>query len=131
MEAKGLRVGNKVQDNNGFIFDVVSIFKDGTIYCDFEGNEGDVWEFDKNNPCQGIELTEEILLKCGFTLKGLIFRINNGLPHQFDINYSLSRDMFYYDSSKYGIYTEVEIKYLHQLQNLYYALCNEELNVQL
>ena len=65
MIGKTLRIGNKVQDNNGFIFDVVSIFKDGTVYSDFEGNEGDVWEFDDNNPCQGIELTKEILLKCG------------------------------------------------------------------
>lgn len=131
MRANTLRTGNKVQDKYGFIFYVVSIHIDGTIYCDFEGNEGDVWEFDNNNPCIGIELTEEILLKLGFTLRGVIFRINNLLSHQFDINYSSSRDMFYYDSSKYGIYTEVEIKYLHQLQNLYFALTNEELTIKL
>lgn len=78
-----------------------------------------------------IELTEEILLKSGFELKGIIFRINNGFTNQFDVNYSLSRNIYYYDSSKYGIYNEVELKYLHQLQNLYFALTGEELKIQL
>lgn len=126
MEARCLRVGNKVQDNNGFIFDVVSIFKDGTIYCDFEENEGDVWEFDKNNPCQGIELTEEILLKCGFYYDTdyLTFCIS-----------TCTIQLDYYGNEGYMCIIFGEdlylIKHLHQLQNLYYALTNEELNVQL
>jgi len=128
--AKELKISNKVQDNNGFIFDVVSIFKDSTVYCDFKGNEGDVCKFDTNNPCQGIPLTEEILLKCGFILKGIIFRINNGSSHQFDINYSPSKDMFYYESSSYSILRQFEVKYLHQMQNLYFALTGKELNFE-
>ncbi|HEY8366414.1 MAG TPA: hypothetical protein VIL57_04615 [Bacteroidia bacterium] len=45
MTIQEIRIGDKVQDRNGFEFEVVSLFKDGTVYCDFEGNEGDVWEF--------------------------------------------------------------------------------------
>ena len=49
-----------------------------------------------------IPLTEEILLKCGFKKR------SDG------INFSVNR-----------------IKYLHQLQNLYFALNNQELNIEL
>lgn len=45
MTIQEIRIGDKVQDRNGFKFEVVALFKDGTVYCDFEGNEGDVWEF--------------------------------------------------------------------------------------
>lgn len=45
MRKQEIRIGDKVKDRNGFEFEVVALFKDGTVYCDFEGNEGDVWEF--------------------------------------------------------------------------------------
>ena len=116
-----LRIGNKVQDNNGFIFYVVSIFEDGTIYCDFEWNEGDVWEFNDNNPCQGIPLTEEILLKCGF-VEGLTKPKHY---HTKDMMICNIQGMFI------NVRTDVRIKYLHQLQNLYFCLVGKELNVEL
>lgn len=119
MKVEELRIGNYYK-----------WYADGKYYY-FQVDNAFFMDINVINNSEPIELTEEILLKCGFELKGIIFRINNGFSNQFDINYSLSRDMFYYDSSKYGIYTEVEIKYLHQLQNLYFALTNEELNVQL
>ena len=68
-----------------------------------------------------ITLTEEILLKCGFVnwdkvddcyiIKGLIIWKCN--------------EMFL--CYKNGVH----IKYLHQLQNLYFALTNEELEINL
>lgn len=119
MEIQDLRIGNYVQDNSGFIFNVVSIHDDGTVYCDFKKNEGNVWEFDNNNPCQGIEITEEILLKCGFIPCSII-----------ENNFNISgmcvwkcNDMFLCD--KNGIH----IKYIHQLQNLYWCLCGKELDI--
>ena len=113
-----LRVGNKVQDGNGFIFDVVAIHYDDTVYCDFKGNEGGLWEFDKNNPCQGIALTEEILLKCGFKKAfegGTLLYLNN---------FNVSRLDYIY-------WSNVKLTYLNQLQNLYFALTNEELQINL
>lgn len=121
MRAQDLRIGNYVQDNNGFIFKVVSIHDDGTVYCDFKENEGDVWEFDNNNPCQGIKITEEILLKCGFipcsilenhfNIKGMcIFKLN---------------EMFLCDKNG------VIINSLNQLQNLYFAITGVELEINL
>lgn len=68
-----------------------------------------------------IELTEGILLKCGFIPCSII-----------DNHFNISgmciwkcNDMFLCDKNG------VHIKYLHQLQNLYFALTNEELNIQL
>lgn len=123
MESRELRIGNYVEDNNGFVFNVVSIHDDGTVYCDFKENEGDVWEFDKNNTCKGIELTEEIILKCGFDKQGFYFLNRNSALMQMEI--SLSRKCFI------SSLLTIEIKHIHQLQNLYYALTGEELQINL
>jgi len=68
-----------------------------------------------------IPLTEEILLKCGF-LKC------NFTENHYDIKGMRvwkCNSMFLCD--KNGIH----IKHLHQLQNLYFALCGEELEINL
>lgn len=122
MKANELRIGNKVQDNNGFVFDVVSIHDDGTVYCDFKENEGDVWEFDKNNPCVGIELTEEILLKCPD------IENRNTNPKSY---YLHNRIIFIDDNGCYDYATRVKLPYLHTFQNFIYALTNEELTIKL
>lgn len=142
MKSNQLRIGNKVRDNNGFIFDVVSIHNDGTVYCDFEGNEGDAWEFDNNNPCQGIELTEEILLKCGFinikeytyiilshNLYGYIDELEFFFEPNEDVCITfLQKEISQNDKSSVFFRN---IRYLNELQNLYFALTNEELNIKL
>lgn len=84
---------------------------------------------------QPIELTEELMLKIGFKKDGN--------------NYSLVCDDievgFYIDKFKQVLYINVsrekrfyknelrsyDVKYLHQLQNAYYLLTNEELKVEL
>lgn len=67
-----------------------------------------------------IELTEEILLKCGFEYDGA-FYFKDGIFLEYEDN-SLRLDC---------MSDSVNIKYLHQLQNLYFALTNKELNVKL
>lgn len=123
IKAQELRINNLISDRNGFKMKVVSIHNDGTIYCDFDGNEGDVWEFDDKNPCYGIPLTEEILLKCGFT--------------SLDENVFIHKELRYSDTFKiredgYIAFVSREvyitkIKYLHQLQNLFFSITGEEL----
>lgn len=39
-----LAVGMRVKDSNGFNFKIVGLLDD-IVYCDFDGNEGDVFEF--------------------------------------------------------------------------------------
>lgn len=104
MNSSDLRVGNLVQ-YNCFPMHVVAVYQDGTVYCDFEGNEGDVWEFDKNNPCVGIELTEKDVKQYGhFNL----IKVN---------------DEYFVCFGNY----KTQIKYLHELQNYYYLVNHKEL----
>lgn len=75
-----------------------------------------------------IELTEEILLNCGFEKKEFDYFIlkygNNECYFSYKRNnLELCRNMQTTASSK--------IKYLHQLQNLYFALTNQELTINL
>lgn len=74
-----------------------------------------------------ILLTEEILLKCGFVLTNGEF-VNNGIQVVYD------------DGDAPGIVGDYRLRFngtlriidnLHQLQNLYWCLTGEELNVQL
>ena len=125
MEIRELRIGNWVYSQEiGKNVQISAINEDGFSFKDCV-----TLDYPSIEEIHPIPLTEEILLSCGFEKRGVIFRINNGSSHQFDVNYSPSRDIFYYDSSKYSIYTEVEIKHLHQLQNLYFALTGEELKL--
>jgi hypothetical protein len=64
-----------------------------------------------------IQLTEEWLLKFGFEKIGTYFKINN----EFEI---------LTDNGRYYYYINLDRLYLnsiHQLQNLFYCLCGEEL----
>lgn len=78
-----------------------------------------------------IPLTEEILLKCGFDFFNTCL-YHPVIKHQYQFR-------FYENDLYYGFYGECEfiketqqpIKYLHQLQNLFYSLTGEELNVEL
>lgn len=80
--------------------------------------------FEDLNP---IPLTEEILLKCGFEKvrfeKYAHKKLNKlrAYPH-------ITNDFGVYIM---GAYTLPHIKYLHQLQSLYFAITGEELNIQL
>lgn len=80
-----------------------------------------------------IPLTEEILLKCGFEN---IYK--SEYRNKFDHNkllyigydFSLCEDKSMEGFRYYGKYIS-HIKYLHQLQNLYWCLCGEELEINL
>jgi len=66
----------------------------------------------------GIPLSEEMLLKCGFE------KISNvRFTHSELKGYNLSFGKYCYIS-----YVDNGFKYLHQLQNIYFALTGQELN---
>jgi hypothetical protein len=100
-----------------------------------------------------IPLTPELLEKCGFEIKSGKTKFDNPergfdwtkgsisiLDGQFDIVYDYSGPCTHPDyhqghevillegGGDYN-YAKLNIKYLHQLQNLYYALTNEELPI--
>lgn len=118
MKAEELRIGNLVQDRHSEECGMIDIVVLGII---------DAME---NHSYEPIPLTEEWLVKFGFEkmdafgwVKDFITLDESVAHYSFDMwrgTYSIEKcDM-----------TEIpqEIKYVHQLQNLYYALTGEELN---
>jgi len=116
------RIGNYIIDYETepyyFKIEEIKYNEQGNLACYYR--KGSCWSIAPNR----VELTEEILLKCGFEEDGQLFHnqialYKNGLD---GFNYNVN--FFEYDNLE-------EIKYLHQLQNLYFALTNEELTVNL
>lgn len=69
MKCNELMVGDWIADEHGFPMQVVSVGND-YLYADFEGNEGDVVEFDdKDYKPYHIALTDEFFEKNNFDKK--------------------------------------------------------------
>lgn len=80
-----------------------------------------------NDIYEGIPLTPEILEKCGFEYKHLPPKehyFSNGMVV---IDTYKTKDAFYYN----GHFCDVSLDYVHQLQNLYFALTGKELEISL
>lgn len=124
MNAQDIRIGN-LFSQKGFPMYVEAIFRD-TVYLNFEGNEGDVWEEDIKDLVP-IPLTEEILLKAGFEKEEnpYLDNFNNDI-----LSLSIYKGKVYY-SLKSKTFIEIESNYLHQLQNLFFALTGEEIKIEL
>lgn len=95
---------------------VVGVFDD-VAYLDFEENVADMWE-EKEEEIFPVPLTEEILLKNGFTKASNYFKDSEDyvfirFDSAIDINVRISSpDM------GAGIATYNKTRYLHELQNL-------------
>lgn len=125
MKAQELRVGNYLE-RYGKRVKIVEIGikhkNDTNYYLRCEGDNNGYW-MDQFKP---IPLTEEVLLKCGFILFG------QGYIHE-TMRYN---DLFKIREDGYIVYVVkdnyiTKLKHLHELQNLYYALTNQELNINL
>ena len=122
MEAKELRIGNYVSyaTQETLILDINRTHAELGYYMDSIGFERKYHEF------RPIPLTEEWLLKFGFVFDSYGEYCKGA--------YSLDNE--YTDKGVYNFVIhketclDIEIKYLHQLQNLYFALTNEELTIQ-
>lgn len=126
IQANELRIGNYVLGQNKQITKVDGFFNENkAIYTDVE-DERVKFIIHYLNKCEGIELTEEILLKCGFEKEVSTVYINIG---SIEIGTVANGKRFYIQISSQNI--TLEIKYLHQLQNLYWCLCEKELNIEL
>jgi len=107
LKARDIRVGN-YYDHNGEYKQVTP----NTIM--------EVWEAERSW-CKPIPLTEDILLKCGFEKDGTTYHNQIAIYHIYD-NFTYNVNYFEHDNL-------IEIIYLHQLQNLYFALTNIELEI--
>lgn len=144
IQARDIRIGNWVsisENNEHPKYRCVSQIKNrGIVFHDLEHSGH--FLFEKLSP---IPLTNEILEKCGFELSNKDLETYNikytGECTIQDLEFYQSRDIStiirqwenYEDSTNnnYRYISLYNIKYLHQLQNLYYALTGEELIVNL
>lgn len=119
MKNKDLRIGNLFQDVYNHVYEVTA----GTLMYLRDADD----EQAKN--VKHILLSDQWLLKFGFAEKEKMYSIQHGC-----IKYTLTED---HHGFVLGIVRSVniewfcwEIKYVHQLQNLYFSLTGEELNIK-
>jgi hypothetical protein len=135
MKANELRIGNYLElpTRDEEIIIVEEILRDNFIICNVTSNE---WPITDYAP---IPLTEEWLLKFGFEKPGDVwYNLKfNSLHYKYERHRrhgELSCTLSYYccigDGRRDGAYLGYELKYVHQLQNLYFALTGEELEIK-
>jgi len=113
MKANELRIGNLIDLGNR-IAKINEIYHTACTVLDLEETQDTIEDYERTKP---IPLTRESLLKFGFQdkfsekriyfrIKGMLIEVKNG-------------SKFYYNN--------IHLKYIHQLQNLYFALTGKEL----
>lgn len=128
--AKDLRIGNKIL-RNGKV-ETVNIINDAReeYYNDFLIGTTDGLSYSQNE-FNSIPLTHEILMKCGFKKvykSEYTFVFDCETNSKFGSRWNLVNRQF---SISYENIPFYNIKYVHQLQNLYFVLTGEELNINL
>ena len=118
MKATELRIGNWVHDPNGKGADKTIRFK---MISNWEVLNTAKWK-----PYQPIPLTHEWLEKFGFDVYQLKNR-KRGYRNNFNINLFKRGDI---KISYKHRQLSIDLKYVHQLQNLYFALTSEELQIK-
>lgn len=127
-----LRIGNLVEYDNVY-YSVLSICTD-YLELDSLSDETDDSHADnvKTILIEPIQLTEDILQRCGFEItEATELNIRHAYNGYLAMNTYLKEDCGYYWLRYYQAGTQPKIKYLHQLQNLYFALTETGLNIQL
>ena len=120
MKITELRIGNWIKspiESGGKFEKVIRLDSDKDGYNHFIDH------------CNPIPLTEDILLNCGFEYMYKNEWLSKGM-------FGIRADLKYFVYGFPTLYTDKElfvcnIKHLHQLQNLYFALTGEELEVNL
>lgn len=117
IKANELRIGNYFIDAKGRLctVDVVSADMEETIITVKRGALTTL-------PIKPIPLTEEWLLKFGYS------EIEFSIPKKYRNHSRVSLRCNFDDERLF--YDGRQIQYVHQLQNLYFALCGEELTIK-
>ena len=117
MKATELRIGNYILFNN-FIQPEKTVIVDGRFLLLFNKTDSEI-----NNYYEPIPINEEWLLKAGFpkhkSIMDLLWDYTICLERQYN-------ELFVVNIESGYIY---KIDFLHQLQNLYFALKGEELTI--
>ena len=125
-----LRIGNWVKCDN-LLCKVVEIYSED-IYCYDQFGE-DLHNIEYIQP---IELTEEVLLKIGFDKHDEAMNIYAFENERAIVVYVPNRKLLKIEGVENGVLIDRNIRlnnveHLHQLQNAYYLLTGQELNIEL
>jgi hypothetical protein len=123
IQAKDLRIGNWIKRQDGLQVQISNIGRKGTNIGPDEFPVYLYWEM-----CDSIPLTPEILENCGFVLRNGNYNTWYAkalIGFSSTMRISVHDDIYYFSPFEWNY--QIEIKSLHQLQNLYYALTGEEL----
>ena len=125
MKANELRINNYV-NIEGDVVKVKEIFDKGIHYtcCEYES-------YATEDFIQPIELTEDVLVKIGFEGEMYEFCL---LADDANITVNLIEhrvDISFFGNCEAELLIKYNVKYLHEIQNAYYLLTNEEMEVEL
>ena len=125
MDAKELRIGNLIYSRTGTV-KIVDVINSTKNTIEFDDNDDDYPIYS----CKPIPLTEEILEKNNFE-----YEIN---ANRFDLLFSLTKYDFcfsiYVHNNEFYYFINgrrLFIKYVHELQNIFFTLTGEELQINL
>ena len=124
-----LRIGNLIRDNRSNKDIIVT----GQLIADMEEWAGGVMMSNPPKPFfEPIPLTEDWLLKFGFELYGdgsggsIVLYGDPGYQTDLQIGLTESNSFF---GELHNVVEGPKVKHVHQLQNLYFALASEELEI--
>jgi hypothetical protein len=127
MKANELRIGNLVDLGNR-IAKVTEIYPLACMVADLEQTQDTLESYER---VTGIPLTEEWLLKFGFITKGVHYNFtleNIEIASAIRVISTNGRGKFYLDGD-IPEWMKIKLEYVHQLQNLYFALTGEEITI--
>ena len=126
MKASELRIGNLVTPCGNKPYRVESVDNDGCMIVPVDNSE--LVDFDYECDLEPIPLTEEWLVKFGFEYKDGYLTLELGYFSGSNFIYWIGDVLNLFCKS--GMMLTNNIKYVHQLQNLYFALTGEELKIK-
>lgn len=127
-----LRVGNWVYDGERTQFPMyVQTIGEDYVYLNFDGNEGDVWESTPEE-LRGIPLTEGIMNVNGFRFDGIRWHKHEA-GYVLDVNVGLAYVQIkkWSDSRIHSGCTCHGVRFVHELQNLFWNITKQQLKVNL
>ena len=123
-----LCIGNWVYDGERTQFPMfIRAIGEDYVYLDFEGNEGNLWE-SKPEDLMGIPLTDELLEKCGLHSVGGMWEHPD---YSFEMDYDFEEDVYIPSYNWVEYHIGHPIKFLHELQNLFWNITKQQLKVNL
>ena len=115
MEANELRIGNLISLSNR-ICKIAEIYTKGCLVYDLEDNQDTLEDFERIKP---IPLTEEWLTKFGFKKNNMYWIDDTNIGFEFYKNGNIKWNQPH------------NIKYVHELQNLFFIFTRKELCIEL